>query len=174
MKKGIGVEKKRKRSSISTKLSMILGIASVLVFLAMSVAIIKTGEHSISSALDNNLNDKATMAIGDLQQVISRLESISMTLENGIHSMHSQHDGIGQAPEKGSVLSFLVGDIHPYDLGMILDRLGIAIRTGHHCAEPLMHVLGVEGTARASFALYNTKAEVDALAEGIERAQKMF
>ena len=99
MKKGIGVEKKRKRSSISTKLSMILGIASVLVFLAMSVAIIKTGEHSISSALDNNLNDKATMAIGDLQQVISRLESISMTLENGIHSMHSQHDGIGQAPE---------------------------------------------------------------------------
>ena len=99
MKKGIGVEKKRKRSSISTKLSMILGIASVLVFFAMSVAIIKTGEHSISSALDNNLNDKAVMAIGDLQQVISRLESISMTLENGIHSMHSQHDGVGQAPE---------------------------------------------------------------------------
>ena len=99
MKKGIGVEKKQKRSSISTRLSMILGIASVLVFFAMSVAIIKTGEHSISSALDNNLNDKATMAIGDLQQVISRLESISMTLENGIHSMHSQHDGIGQAPE---------------------------------------------------------------------------
>ena len=99
MKKDIGVEKKQKRSSISTRLSMILGIASVLVFFAMSVAIIKTGEHSISSALDNNLNDKATMAIGDLQQVISRLESISMTLENGIHSMHSQHDGIGQAPE---------------------------------------------------------------------------
>mgnify|MGYP002744680949 CR=1 FL=1 len=101
MKKDIGVEKKQKqkRSSISTRLSMILGIASVLVFFAMSVAIIKTGEHSISSALDNNLNDKATMAIGDLQQVISRLESISVTLENGIHSMHSQHDGIGQAPE---------------------------------------------------------------------------
>ena len=101
MKKGIGIEQKQKqkRSSISTRLSMILGIASVLVFFAMSVAIIKTGEHSISSALDNNLNDKATMAIGDLQQVISRLESISMTLENGIHSMHSQHDGIGQAPE---------------------------------------------------------------------------
>ena len=97
MKKGIGIEQKQKRSSISTKLSMILGIASILVFFAMSVAIIKTGEHSISSALDNNLNDKATMAIGDLQQVISRLESISMTLENGIHSMHSQHDGIGQA-----------------------------------------------------------------------------
>ena len=99
MKKGIHVEKKQKRSSISTRLSMILGIASVLVFLVMSIAIIQTGEHSISSALDNNLNDKAVMAIGDLQQVISRLESISMTLENGIHSMHSQHDSIGQAPE---------------------------------------------------------------------------
>ena len=99
MKKGIRVEKKQKRSSISTRLSMILGIASVLVFLVMSITIIRTGEHSISSALDNNLNDKAVMAIGDLQQVISRLESISMTLENGIHSMHSQHDSIGQAPE---------------------------------------------------------------------------
>ena len=99
MKKGIHVEKKQKRSSISTRLSMILGIASILVFLAMSIAIIRTGEHSISSALDNNLNDKATMAIGDLQQVISRLESVSMTLENGIHSMHSQHDSIGEAPE---------------------------------------------------------------------------
>ena len=99
MKKGIRVEKKQKRSSISTRLSMILGIASVLVFLVMSIAIIRTGEHSISSALDNNLNDKAVMTIGDLQQVISRLESISMTLENGIHSMHSQHDSIGQAPE---------------------------------------------------------------------------
>ena len=99
MKKGIHVEKKQKRSSISTRLSMILGIASVLVFLVMSIAIIQTGEHSISSALDNNLNDKAVMAIGDLQQVISRLESISMTLENGIHSMHSQHDSIGAAPE---------------------------------------------------------------------------
>ena len=99
MKKGIRVEKKQKRSSISTRLSTILGIASVLVFFAMSIAIIRTGEHSISSALDNNLNDKAVMAIGDLQQVISRLESISMTLENGIHSMHSQHDSIGEAPE---------------------------------------------------------------------------
>ena len=99
MKKGIRVEKKQKRSSISTRLSTILGIASVLVFFAMSIAIIRTGEHSISSALDNNLNDKAVMAIGDLQQVISRLESVSMTLENGIHSMHSQHDSIGEAPE---------------------------------------------------------------------------
>jgi cysteine desulfurase/selenocysteine lyase len=81
---------------------------------------------------------------------------------------------LGQATEKSSVISFLVKNIHHYDMGMLLDRLGIAVRTGHHCAEPLMHVLGVEGTVRASFALYNTKAEVDVLAEGIERVAKMF
>ncbi|MDR0843935.1 MAG: cysteine desulfurase [Tannerella sp.] len=81
---------------------------------------------------------------------------------------------LGQAAEKSGVISFLVKNIHHYDMGMLLDRLGIAVRTGHHCAEPLMHVLGVEGTVRASFALYNTKAEVDVLAEGIERVAKMF
>ena len=81
---------------------------------------------------------------------------------------------LGEAPNKGGILSFGIGEIHPFDLGTLLDRMGIAIRTGHHCAEPLMHLLGVEGTARASFALYNTKSEVDALAEGIERARKMF
>lgn len=64
--------------------------------------------------------------------------------------------------------------IHPYDLGTLLDRMGIAIRTGHHCAEPLMRVLEVEGTARASFAFYNTREEVDRLAEGIERIVKLF
>ena len=80
----------------------------------------------------------------------------------------------GQAAEKSGVLSFLISDIHPYDIGMLLDRLGIAVRTGHHCAEPLMHLLGIDGTVRASFALYNTKEEVDALVEGIERVRKMF
>lgn len=80
----------------------------------------------------------------------------------------------GQAADKGSVISFLVGNIHPLDLGTLLDRLGIAVRTGHHCAEPLMHRLGIEGTVRASFALYNTRQEVDALVEGIERVRKMF
>lgn len=80
----------------------------------------------------------------------------------------------GQAAEKSSVLSFLVGDIHHYDMGMLLDRLGIAVRTGHHCAQPLMQVLGVEGTVRASFAFYNTKEEIDAFAAGIERVRKMF
>jgi cysteine desulfurase/selenocysteine lyase len=72
------------------------------------------------------------------------------------------------------VVSFLVGDIHPLDMGTLLDRLGIAVRTGHHCAEPLMHRLGIEGTVRVSFGLYNTMAEVDALVEGIQRVSRMF
>ena len=73
-----------------------------------------------------------------------------------------------------AVISFLVGNIHHLDMGTLLDRLGIAVRTGHHCAEPLMHRLGIEGTVRASFGLYNTKDEVDALVAGIERVRKMF
>jgi cysteine desulfurase/selenocysteine lyase len=74
----------------------------------------------------------------------------------------------------GAAISFLIGDIHPADLGTILDRLGIAIRTGHHCAQPLMDYLGIPGTARASFAVYNTKEEIDILMQGIERAVKML
>ena len=80
----------------------------------------------------------------------------------------------GQAKEKGSVISFLVGDIHHFDLGTLLDRLGIAVRTGHHCAQPLMQRLGIEGTVRASFGLYNTKEEIDALVAGIDRVRRMF
>ena len=80
----------------------------------------------------------------------------------------------GEAEHKGGVISFLVGDIHHFDMGTLLDRLGIAVRTGHHCAEPLMHRLGIEGTVRASFGMYNTKEEVDALVAGIERVSKMF
>jgi cysteine desulfurase/selenocysteine lyase len=80
----------------------------------------------------------------------------------------------GEAERKSSVISFLVGNIHHFDMGTLLDRLGIAVRTGHHCAEPLMHRLGIEGTVRASFALYNTKEEIDALAVGIERVARMF
>ena len=80
----------------------------------------------------------------------------------------------GTAREKDAVISFNVGDIHPLDLGTLLDRLGIAIRTGHHCAQPLMARCGVESMARASFALYNTRAEVDALVASIDRVRKMF
>ena len=80
----------------------------------------------------------------------------------------------GEAENKGGVISFLVGDIHHFDMGTLLDRLGIAVRTGHHCAEPWMRRLGIEGTVRASFGLYNTKEEVDALVAGIERVSRMF
>ena len=80
----------------------------------------------------------------------------------------------GTAAQKDAVVSFLVGDIHHLDLGTLLDRLGIAVRTGHHCAQPLMDRLGILGTVRASFALYNTKEEIDILAAGIERVAKMF
>ncbi len=80
----------------------------------------------------------------------------------------------GEADNKGAVISFLVGKIHHYDMGMLLDRLGIAVRTGHHCAQPLMQAMGIEGTVRASFSFYNTKEEIDILANGIERVRKMF
>lgn len=81
---------------------------------------------------------------------------------------------LGTASQKSSVISFLVDGIHPYDLGTLLDKMGIAVRTGHHCAEPLMQILGVEGTVRASFAFYNTKEEVDLLVKDINRIVKMF
>lgn len=80
----------------------------------------------------------------------------------------------GEAEDKDAVVAFNVEGIHHLDLGTLLDRLGIAVRTGHHCAQPLMERFGVEGMVRASFALYNTRAEVDALAEGIERVRRMF
>lgn len=80
----------------------------------------------------------------------------------------------GQAENKSAVLSFVVGNIHPLDLGTLLDRFGVAVRTGHHCAQPLMERMGVQSMARASFALYNTREEVDTLCESIERITKMF
>ena len=81
---------------------------------------------------------------------------------------------IGNAGHRSAVVSFLVGNIYPSDMGTLLDRLGIAVRTGHHCAEPLMDRLGIPGTVRASFSFYNTKAEIDALTAGIERVKQMF
>src|SRR5690606_21269140 len=81
---------------------------------------------------------------------------------------------IGTAPEKASVISFVVDGVHPHDLGTIVDREGVAIRTGHHCAQPVMDFFGVPATARASLAMYNTRTEIDALAAAVERAQRMF
>ena len=80
----------------------------------------------------------------------------------------------GEAEHKDAVVSFLVGDIHHLDMGTLLDRLGIAVRTGHHCAQPLMNRLGISGTVRASFAMYNTKEEIDVLVAGIRRVSQMF
>ena len=80
----------------------------------------------------------------------------------------------GTTPDKDAVVSFLVGDIHHLDMGTLLDRLGIAVRTGHHCAQPVMDRLGVQGVVRASFALYNTKEEIDALISGVKRVAMMF
>lgn len=80
----------------------------------------------------------------------------------------------GEASRKASVISFLLKDIHPYDTGVLLDKMGIAVRTGHHCTQPIMQYYQIPGTVRASFALYNTKAEVDAMVKALHRIQKMF
>jgi len=81
---------------------------------------------------------------------------------------------IGNAKNKTSVISFLLAGIHPYDVGIILDKQGIAVRTGFHCTEPLMKRFGIPGTVRASFAMYNTKSEIDALINGVIKAKKML
>jgi cysteine desulfurase/selenocysteine lyase len=81
---------------------------------------------------------------------------------------------VGTAPEKAGVLSFVMDDVHPHDIGTVLDRDGIAVRTGHHCAQPVMERFGVSSTVRASLGLYNTRAELDALAAGLHKVRRMF
>lgn len=108
------------------------------------------------------------------------LENIS-NYEHGLLEYATEQllsiDGLkiyGTSPNKSSVISFLIKDIHHYDIGMLLDKMGIAVRTGHHCAQPLMEAMHVDGTVRASFSFYNTKEEVDKLVAGINRAASMF
>lgn len=124
------------------------------------------GSHSLATAIDYveslGLDNIATHEHELLEYATKRLESIP-----GMRIF-------GKAKNKSAVISFVVGNIHPLDLGTLLDRLGIAIRTGHHCAQPLVESLGVQSVARASFGLYNTLKEVDALFNGIERVMKMF
>ena len=106
-----------------------------------------------------------------------RIEAYERELTHYAMQRLAAIDGIrffGISDHKDAVVSFLIKDIHPLDMGTLLDRLGIAVRTGHHCAEPLMIRLGIQGTVRASFALYNTREEIDALADGIERVCRMF
>ena len=106
-----------------------------------------------------------------------RIEAYERELTHYAMQRLAAIDGIrffGTSDHKDAVVSFLIKDIPPLDMGTLLDRLGIAVRTGHHCAEPLMIRLGIQGTVRASFALYNTREEIDALADGIERVCRMF
>ena len=108
---------------------------------------------------------------------MDRIEAHEQELTRYAMARLKQIEGMrifGEAEHKSSVISFLVGNIHHLDMGTLLDRLGIAVRTGHHCAQPLMIRLGIEGTVRASFGLYNTKEEIDILAAGIERVSRMF
>ena len=80
----------------------------------------------------------------------------------------------GNAPVKDAIISFMLGDAHPYDVGLLLDKQGIAVRTGHHCAQPLLESLGLEGVVRASFALYNTREEVDRFIAALHRIEPML
>ena len=124
------------------------------------------GTHALAVALDY----VSRLGMDHIHRHEQALTQYAMEQMAAIPGMHLY----GTAPGKDAVVAFNVGDIHPLDLGTLLDRLGIAIRTGHHCAQPLMQRCGVEGMARASFALYTTRAEVDALVQGIDRVRKMF
>lgn len=124
------------------------------------------GSHALAVALDY----VSTLGMEDIHLHESRLTAYAMEQMAAVPGMRLY----GTAAGKDAVVAFNVGDIHPLDLGTLLDRLGIAIRTGHHCAQPLMRRCGVEGMARASFALYNTREEVDALVAGIDRVRLMF
>lgn len=122
--------------------------------------------HGLATAI-NYLNGLGFEAIEAHEQDLTRYCMERLKTIDGIRIF-------GEADHKDAVASFLVGNIHHLDMGTLLDRLGIAVRTGHHCAQPLMDRLGISGTVRASFALYNTREEIDILTEGIRRVSLMF
>ena len=125
------------------------------------------GTHGLAAALDY------VSAIG-MERIAAHEDDLT---RHCMERLSCEFEGIrlfGDAPAKTSVVAFNVGHLHPMDLGTLLDRLGIAIRTGHHCAQPLMARCGVEGMARASFALYNTREEVDAFVDALRRVVRMF
>jgi len=105
--------------------------------------------------------------VGLYEQSLTQYATARLTEINGVKIF-------GTAADKGPVISFLVKDIHHLDMGTLLDRYGIAVRTGHHCAEPLMKRMGIEGTVRASFSFYNTKEEIDILCNAIDKIIQMF
>lgn len=129
-----------------------------------------TPDYIGSTALANALDYVSAIGMDNIAAYEHELTDYAIARMKEIEGMRI----FGEAEQRGGVISFLVGNIHHLDMGTLLDRLGIAVRTGHHCAEPLMRRLGIEGTVRASFGLYNTKAEVDALVAGIARVSRMF
>ena len=129
-----------------------------------------TPDYVGSIALASALDYVQAIGLDAIEDYESQLCAYAIERLSGITDMRI----IGNPHTRSAVLSFLVGNIHPSDMGTLLDRLGIAVRTGHHCAEPLMDRLGIPGTVRASFSFYNTRAEVDALVAGIERVRSMF
>lgn len=129
-----------------------------------------TPDYIGSTALARALDYVSALGMEDIERHERGLTLYALSRLKSIPGMRI----FGEAEHRSGVVSFLVDGVHPLDMGTLLDRMGIAVRTGHHCAEPLMRRMGVEGTVRASFALYNTMSEVDALAEGIERACKML
>ncbi len=120
--------------------------------------------------------DKALTFLEDtgLEAIEAHEENLLKLATEGLKEIVPDVRIFGEAPKKSAVLSFLVGEEHPYDFGMLLDGLGIAVRTGHHCAQPLMERLGIPGTVRASFAVYNTESEVRAFLEGVGRVAQML
>lgn len=129
-----------------------------------------TPDYIASHALAKAIDYVTTLGMDNIYEHEQQLTSYAMERMAEIEGMRI----FGPKHHHDTVISFLVGNIHHLDMGTLLDRLGIAVRTGHHCAEPLMHRLGIEGTVRASFGLYNTKDEVDVLVEGIKRVARMF
>lgn len=129
-----------------------------------------TPDYIASHALAKAIDYVTTLGMDNIYEHEQQLTSYAMERMAEIEGMRI----FGPKHHHDAVISFLVGNIHHLDMGTLLDRLGIAVRTGHHCAEPLMHRLSIEGTVRASFGLYNTKDEVDVLVEGIKRVARMF
>lgn len=129
-----------------------------------------TPDYVATHGLATALNYVSSLGMGNIQQHEKELTDYCMQQMRTIDGMRI----FGESSHKDAVVSFLVGNIHHLDMGTLLDRLGIAVRTGHHCAQPLMIRLGIQGTVRASFALYNTKEEIDALVAGVKRVAQMF
>ena len=124
------------------------------------------GAVALASAIDY-LNDAGLDRIAAHEHELLEYGTAALSQITGVRLM-------GTAREKAGILSFVVDGVHPHDVGTILDREGVAIRTGHHCCQPLMNRLGVPATARASIALYNTREEIDTLAAGLRKVHEVF